>query len=222
MQSRDFRLGTQAIVAATAMLLSTVTLGASQDPPSAPVTVVNTPANPVPVRLQGTGTISGSVNAVQSGSWSVGVTNTVAVKNSEDPGRSPFSARLNVGTAQASCLVLSGNYQSCDFTGGFPVVPAGKRLVITDFSGQSFAPSGCFVVEISLSTSNEGGGNFGNPITYAIPHQSRLPELFNFHERMLAFVEPGSSPFLTVTASCPGLSVGQQIATISGYFVNLP
>src|SRR5215467_10748641 len=43
---------------------------------SAPVMVVNTP---LPVTLQGTGSISGTVAATQSGTWNVGITGTPAV-----------------------------------------------------------------------------------------------------------------------------------------------
>ena len=46
-------------------------------PPDKDVTVVNTPANPVPVigtvTTTGTSTVSGTVNAAQSGPWAVGI-----------------------------------------------------------------------------------------------------------------------------------------------------
>jgi hypothetical protein len=61
----------QAMLVATTMLWPVVTLGAPQVPPSAPVTVVNTTANPVPV----TGNVSGSVTI--TGTPTVQVTGTV-------------------------------------------------------------------------------------------------------------------------------------------------
>ena len=47
---------------------------------SAPVQVTNTP---LPVTVQGTATVSGTVNAMQAGSWNVGVTSVPAIQLSE-------------------------------------------------------------------------------------------------------------------------------------------
>ena len=62
-------------------------------PPDKDVTVVNTPANPVPVigtvTTTGTSTVSGTVNAAQSGPWTVGI----------DPDQQPRLARTG-------CIVL--------------------------------------------------------------------------------------------------------------------
>jgi len=92
---------------------STVAWGAGQTPPSAPVTVVNTTANPVPV----TGTIG------LSGTANVTVTNTgsnplpVVTLNLDDSVLNAFQTRVLFG---------GGNPQSDkEFT-----VPTGKRLVI--------------------------------------------------------------------------------------------
>jgi hypothetical protein len=47
---------------------------------AAPVLVTNTPTQPVPVALQGTGSVAGTVNALQSGPWTVGVSSLPAVQ----------------------------------------------------------------------------------------------------------------------------------------------
>jgi hypothetical protein len=60
-----------ALLVASAMLWPVVALGAPQVPPSAPVTVVNTPANPVPVT--GSLGVSGSVTVNNSASSPVPV-----------------------------------------------------------------------------------------------------------------------------------------------------
>ena len=67
---------TRAIVAIVALsLVSGSTVLAA--PPDKDVTVVNTPAQPVPVTgtvaVTGSATVSGTVNAAQSGSWTVGI-----------------------------------------------------------------------------------------------------------------------------------------------------
>ena len=61
------------IACALAVLCPTLALGAPQAPPSAPVTVVNTTANPVPIT--GSTTVSGTIAATQSGTWTVQVVN---------------------------------------------------------------------------------------------------------------------------------------------------
>ena len=76
---------------------------------SAPVTVVNTP---LPVTLQGTGTISGTVAATQSGAWNVGINkpvsldpttiNPVTITESQ---RHPFSVAPFCDTTGNTCLV---------------------------------------------------------------------------------------------------------------------
>jgi hypothetical protein len=53
--------------------------------PAQPVQVVNDTTAPVPVAVQGTAAIQGSVAAVQSGAWSVGITGTPEVKLAGTP-----------------------------------------------------------------------------------------------------------------------------------------
>ena len=73
------------------------------------VRVVNTP---LPVTLQGTGTVSGTVAATQSGAWNVGInkpvsldpttTNPVTITESQ---RHPFSVAPFCDTTGNTCLV---------------------------------------------------------------------------------------------------------------------
>ena len=49
--------------------------------PSTPVTVVNSPAEPVPVVQKGASVVEGQVEAQQAGPWTVGVNNLPAVQN---------------------------------------------------------------------------------------------------------------------------------------------
>ena len=61
------------VAVGAAVLFPQYVQGAPQVPPSAPVTIVNTVANPVPVA--GTMKVAGEVLAQQSGTWSVEVSN---------------------------------------------------------------------------------------------------------------------------------------------------
>lgn len=79
-----------ALLVASAMLWPVVALGAPQNPPSAPVTVVNTPANPVPVT--GSLGVSGSVTVNNSASSPIPVSVVV-------PSATPtVTCRLDLGS----------------------------------------------------------------------------------------------------------------------------
>ena len=96
-------------------LSSTMAWGAPQVPPSAPVTVVNTPSNPVPVT--GSTTVSGSVAASQSGTWTVNVL---------DPGTAnPFEGRC-------SGDLFKDDSGTCTIE-----IPAGYQLVIQAISASA-------------------------------------------------------------------------------------
>ena len=114
---------TPLIAALVGLLFPALALGAPQNPPSAPVTVVNTEANPVPITgsttVSGAVSISGTVPVTQSGTWNVGVAGTLNAKNIDERGRNPFAV-------QTFCS--SSNSNSC--FSSMPPVPAGKRLVL--------------------------------------------------------------------------------------------
>ena len=115
------------IACALAVLCPTLALGAPQAPPSAPVTVVNTTANPVPIT--GSTTVSGTIAATQSGTWTVQVVNPNAAPvqtiNVDKDGRIPYQT-MREGT------FCTDNNHCAVF---FPTVPANHRLVVRDLSG---------------------------------------------------------------------------------------
>lgn len=112
--------------------------------PSAPVTVTNTSANPVPA----TGNIS------VSGTSSVSVDNVVSVVSEDNPALQPVTLKYSFGVEAAT--VSNGIYTIPDYQ-----VPAGKRLVIEHVDGRAiFAPRTLDVktywsIEISGSGSAE-------------------------------------------------------------------
>ena len=125
-----------------------------KDVPSAPVTVVNTSANPVPV--VGTVSVNGTstVDAKQSGDWNVGIagnsaTNPLQVHDVDNAPRTAF--------AQTKKLTFNGPDRAV--LGNFDV-PDGKRLVIESFSVFGKLPSGNKLVESSINAF-EGGEQFG-------------------------------------------------------------
>jgi hypothetical protein len=188
------------------MLYPAIAWAAAQVPPSAPVTVVNKPSNPVPVTIQGTGTVSGSVS----------ITNEVSVRDSDNPAFQPVSVSIHPlledGTASAA-------------TGLVYTVPAGKRLVIEHAAGElSTTPAsntGRAYLRLDASTDNStvslpvGTTNESAPCTLtqaclAISKPVRL------------YADPGATIFYTL-----GYLISQSsqfnrgTITISGYLVDI-
>lgn len=132
---------------------------------SAPVTVVNTP---LPVSLTGTGNISGSVNAAQSGAWNVGVTslpsvqlaagttvgitgglsNTAAtplfVRDVDEPGRNAYVVYVCQNT-ESPC--------------GGVTVPVGNRYVIEQVAGECQVGTGSTIYGFRLHAWLNGADN---------------------------------------------------------------
>ena len=121
---------------------------------AAPVTVVNTSANPVPV--VGTVNVEGTptVNAQQSGSWNVGIAGNSATNPLQvhDVNNAPR-------TAYAQTKKLTFNGPDRQILGNFDV-PDGKRLVIESFSVFGKLPSGNKLVEADINAF-QGGEQFG-------------------------------------------------------------
>lgn len=106
------------VVSVMAVLIYGVAMAVPNNPPSAPVTVVNTDANPVPV----TGNFGISGTADVNVTNTVPVTGTVAIDNMKEP--ASIEASCTVNGVEAACY-------SDDFD-----VPDGKRLTIEYFSCQ--------------------------------------------------------------------------------------
>ena len=111
---------------------------------TAPVTIVS----PLPLPVTGSLSVGGTVAATQSGTWNVGISGTPKVevsRNDEDPARAPFQTRL----------CMAKNSDNCTDNLNFPtsfVVPAGKRLVIEQISGECFPSGAVLAVGITVTT----------------------------------------------------------------------
>jgi hypothetical protein len=99
---------------------------------------VNTPAEPVPVALQGTGSVAGTVNALQSGPWTVGVSSLPAVQlatgTTFNLNSSPTAPIYTADVSARQAFAVS----VCDGDCGaqnVASVPVGKRFVIEQVSG---------------------------------------------------------------------------------------
>jgi hypothetical protein len=111
---------------------------------SAPVTVVNTTANPVPV--EGTVNVGGTVNVSIADN---SATNPLQVHDVDQASRTPYAQTKRLSFNPADRAIL-GNFD----------VPAGKKLVIENFSIFGKLPSGMKLVEASINAF-QGGEQFG-------------------------------------------------------------
>jgi hypothetical protein len=114
------------------------------------------------------------------------------IQNVDEPARNPFSEDFLVGATAPGCT--SGR---CDLDGNF-VVPAGKRLVITNITGQVLTSNGPFA-RASLSTTTKigvGGGlkflaTEGLPSTVAFMGGGLYS--INFNLQLQSYFEAGQS-----------------------------
>ena len=113
-------------------------------PPSAPVTVVNTTANPVPVA--GTVNLSGTANVSISDNSAA---HPLQVHDVDHAPRTPYAQTKRLSFNPSDRAIL-GNFD----------VPAGKRLVIESFSIFGKLPSGMKLVEASINAF-QGDDQFG-------------------------------------------------------------
>jgi len=128
--------------------LTELAMAGPQNPPSAPVTVVNTPSNPVPVVQQGTSSISGNVNVNNQPTVKLAPGTNVGLVTGE-----PFARPVD--------LAIPVGYNS---TGLSVEIPAGKRFVIKTVSATAvMEPGGTPFVEFQLNYTN------GGPVSIWLP-----------------------------------------------------
>jgi hypothetical protein len=122
-------------------------LGVSSSNPV--VYVGNPPSSPVPVTLQGTGTISGDVNAVQKGTWTVGISGTPTV----NVGSLPANSSVRIAPATE---IFGTGLINLDDSGGNIAKPFGKTINVTAVGLANTDGIDPFsdTIEVLLGTSN--------------------------------------------------------------------
>ena len=197
--------------------------GTNPGVPSLNVTVNNPSSNPVPVSTQGTTNISGNVNvsgnvnAAQSGTWKVGITGNV-----DEPGRNPFQQTFEFSANPPSaCRSIPTSPQVCDFQ--FPLVPGGKRLVVTNVTGLVFVDQPGVVGRVEFNPGPTVGSTFLG--TYPNSGIGGTENMMGINAPVLFYVEAGTFLGLRIDASAPvaidNNGAVRSSITVSGYFVNL-
>lgn len=201
---------------------------------SAPVTVVGgvTGATPVPVSLQGTGNISGDVNAAQSGAWNVGVNNFPNTQDVSATQSGTWNVGINSTVAnpvpitdvaplqmyQASCesrLSFRDNLNSCIIG-----VPAGKRLVVQTMSVHAEVDPGVRVSDTGVEALGTRTILWLNvPFTGTTPGASDISQAT---QELRLYADGGDSSIEFEVFYNSDTTINDLRCTVVGYLVNLP
>lgn len=201
------------LTSAVAFLLVVVAVSRAQ---AAKVTVVNTPSNPVPVRITGTPTVN--IGNLPEGTNLVQITSStnapVIVRDADNAGQ-PFR--------QSRLVAVNDGEPLGSFT--YTTVPAGKRLVIEFASVLASIPTGQQLTEVRLSP---GGNNTGrnDPVVHDLLFSKTTSNVSGFDtfvasEEIRAYCEAGESPQIVVVRGA--FSGAWSFRTsISGYYIDVP
>jgi len=203
----------KALIVAAVMLWPVVTLGAPQVPPSAPVTVVNTPTNPVPV--------TGTVNATLTGTPTINATITgiPAVAVVSDPFQQAYQ-----GGFQFEATIV-GN---CASNQEKITVPAGRILVIDNVfvEGQATKGANVFGVLQVRFAGSSSHFRFSAPFISVEPPSVRYPAgrgVYdgNFPTKLVA--QAGDSVLINGCTGGPETTGNAFIeVVVTGHFVAVP
>jgi hypothetical protein len=174
--------------------------------------------NPVPVPVTGSTTVSGTIAATQSGSWTVGIGGNSAssplfTRDADNPARRPFQAALcqaiGLGATPGECAPSKPN----NFT-----VPSDRRLVIEFVAGscQTGPIGGTGLTGLSLNIENSVGGTFGG---YSLPYSFVLGEL-DIAQQTRIYADPGTKVVLGLGGSAGSTpTFATCVLGLSGYTV---
>jgi hypothetical protein len=151
--------------------------------------------------------VAGRNIAITQGAGTV----SIAATGAEEPGRSPYQETLSFGFGFGPC-----DQQKCLLA--FSQVPAGKRLVLKSISGAFLVDRG-LLVQVGLAPSF-------TPVNIFVPtvfQGNWGQDLILANQELQAYCEAGSQPgvFIAVSGQTANLN-GEQLITLTGYYVDLP
>ncbi len=176
------------------------------------VEVVNPSSRPVPTVAQGTTQVAGSVSAQQTGSWTVGISNTVGnpviVREMEFAAREPFQHSIQGNLSEFEEGVVREL-----------VVPAGKRLVIEHVSCSAAVPPGQKAICHIVTTA--GGQEGFHFLTMSEQGNFVSNDQFRATQTMRVYADPDT---LIKAVGRRNAGTGSAIFdfTVSGYLVDVP
>ena len=206
----------RACVAVCAIGLSLGAANARAEQPK-DVNVVKTSANPVPVTLEGTSTISGSVTITNTPS--VNVINGVTVRDADRPTNQPVHLAFSANTTSGS------GFQFWQANGVY-TVPAGKRLVVEDVDAEIIVTPASNTGSTRANLEIFSGSSF---FSHAIGSTAQAVQCsltqtcFSLSRATKIYLEPGSTLSFTASANLTQ-SGGFHVVrgTINGHLVDVP
>jgi len=210
-------------------LISVATVGAAPGPEPGLNVIVNNPTSqPVPVTLQGTGTVTGSVtvtntpNVTVTNTPNVKIVNEPSVRDGDNPAFQPVVAkfRADLGTTSAG-----GNFFN---TATAYTVPAGKRLVVeyvdAEFTIAQAGNSGKGSVTLFVSEPGVVSA-IQHPlgITPDITPCSLTQTCANVNRSLRTYASAGAQLFVEGVFNATQASAGSSLlsGTINGYLVDI-
>lgn len=190
-------------------------------PPDKDVVVVNTAAQPVPVAVQGTATIAGTVSLASGSSIGINpssntvqlgntVDNPVMVRDVDNPARQPFQEEF--------AITLPDNFGGENATF---MVPLGKRLVIEYVSARGFVPAG---QTLTFSIRTRQGNTPNGVVHYLVSTEqgfSGTSTGFVAGQVMRLYADPGTQVLVRAGRN-PATGTGNAFIAVSGHFVDVP
>ena len=146
------------------------------------------------------------------------------VENVDEPGRNPFHMNNYLAPNLSSTGVQCSANNICSASYG--VVPAGKRLVVTNVSGLLFVatPGVVAYAQIYDSVSNDPLSITYMPTVLQTGTVSGS-NMIGLNVPLLVYFNPGEQPtvvFQTTTPVSSASALPPSAISVSGYYVNLP
>jgi len=171
------------------------------------VLVVNATSQPVPVSVQGTASIAGSLTL--SGTPNVHVVSLPAVSLAGNPALQPWQNgfSLDMASGETSKLVI------------FPALPPGKRLVLEFGSAELTVIKGQ-LPSVQITGTLEGVGSATHVLDVTnIGEHAPLQDRWRGSHMIKMYLDNG---FIRVTRSGSSANVFFGSASLTGYLVDLP
>jgi len=138
------------------------------------------------------------------------------VQNVDEPGRNPFQVDLPIGSTAPGCGV---SLCSIPIPGGF-TVPSGKRLVITNITGQVFTTNGNVAGATLITVVPPSTGVTSVTLPISVAFLGGTDYTISFDMAMHSYFESGQTFQLILTTSGT-FPVTNRAIRFSGYYVNL-
>ena len=199
-----------AIIAGLAVIGSLMNSQQSTVHAAAAGPTVNIDPTQLPLPVQGSLGVSGTVAATQSGSWNVGITGTPNVQVVNPATAPQFFINLN----DPGRIAYQRSVLSVAFPITFGPVPANHRLVVEHISGElTFTATPLLnSIQIQSGLGNNLLSEFSTPIL--------SNAAFSFFDQPVHFYVDQNQTFNVTPSACCSVSANEVMFTVTGYLLD--